>query len=137
MRLTLQRVMRWFSAEGIASLPRWYILLAFPNFLIATYAAQQAVFYLNPGNPPVVNILLGLALAGGGLYPWLLACQHWIAEVLHMIFSRKANRLEVERARDQERAETRKWWEQYGDKFPPDVPPPPAIARNGPGNGAG
>ena len=110
-------------------------------------------FYAYPARPVIINIKQGLAFAGGGLYPWLLAALYLHLEVSHMILSRRANRLEVERESKQaaeqaakqaseqaaqaERAKLLEWYEQHKDRWPEDLPLPPGVARDYPDNGAG
>lgn len=148
---------RWLLAEVITDIPRWFFLLAWLTFYIATGAAMGLEFYAYPARPVIINIKQGLAFAGGGLYPWLLAALYLHLEVAHMILSRRANRLEVEReskraaaaaaeqaskqAAEQtaqaERAKVLEWYEQHKDRWPEDLPLPPGVARNYPDNGAG
>lgn len=140
---------RWLLAEVITDIPRWFFLLAWLTFYIATGAAMGLEFYAYPERPVIINIKQGLAFAGGGLYPWLLAALYLHLEVSHMILSRRANRLEVERESKQaakqaseqaaqaERAKVLEWYEQHKDRWPEDLPLPPGVARNYPDNGAG
>ena len=96
---------RWLETEAIGGVPRWFILLALLTFGIATGVGQWMVFYLYPARLGIINILAGLALAGGGLYPWLLAGEYGIWEVYEMVLSRSIRRREAERAAAAERAE--------------------------------
>lgn len=140
---------RWLLAEVITDIPRWFFLLAWLTFYIATGAAMGLEFYAYPERPVIINIKQGLAFAGGGLYPWLLAALYLHLEVSHMILSRRANRLEVERESKQaakraaeqaaqaERDKMLEWYEQHKDRWPEDLPLPPGVARNYPDNGTG
>ena len=92
---------KWLLAEVITDLPRWFFLLAWLTFYLATGAAVWYEFYLYPERPVLVNIKQGLVSAGGGLYPWQLAGLYLHLEVFHMILSRRANRLEVQRAAEE------------------------------------
>lgn len=89
---------RWLETEAIGGVPRWFLLLALLTFGIATGIGQWMVFYLYPARLGIINILAGLALAGGGLYPWLLASEYGIWEVYEMVLSRSIRRREEERA---------------------------------------
>lgn len=95
---------KWLLAEVITDIPRWFFLLAWLTFYGASGTAIGYEFYLYPERPVLVNIKQGLDFAGGGLYPWLLAGLYLHLEVLHMILSRRANRLAEERADAAERA---------------------------------
>ena len=95
---------RWLEAEAIGGVPRWFILLALLTFGIATGVGQWMIFYLYPARWGMVNILAGLALAGGGLYPWLLAGEYGIWEVYEMVLSRSIRRREAEEAVAEKRA---------------------------------
>lgn len=89
---------RWLATGAIGGVPRWFLLLALLTFCIATGVGQWMVFYLYPARLGIINILAGLALAGGGLYPWLLASEYGIWEVYEMVISRSIRRREEERA---------------------------------------
>lgn len=147
---------KWLLAEVITDIPRWFFLLAWLAFYVATGAAMAYEFYWYPERPVLVNIKQGIVTAGGGLYPWLLPGLYLHLEVLHMILSRRANRLEVEQAAAEaakqateqaaqavaaaaaaERAKVLEWYEQHKDHWPEDLPLPPGITRNGAGNSSG
>ena len=133
---------QWLLAEMITDIPRWFFLLAWLTFYLATGAALAAEFYQHPTRPVLVNIKESVAFAGGGLYPWLLAALYLHLEVWHMILSKRANRREVERASAEaaasaaaeatatERSQLREWYEQHKDHWPEGLPLPPGIARN-------
>ena len=93
-----KRLKQWLATGAIGGVPRWFILLALLTFCIATGVGQWMVFYLYPARLGIINILAGLALAGGGLYPWLLASEYGIWEVYEMVLSRSIRRREEERA---------------------------------------
>lgn len=99
-----KRLKQWLETEAIGGVPRWFILLALLTFGIATGVGQWMVFYLYPARLGIINILAGLALAGGGLYPWLLAGEYGIWEAYEMVLSRSIRRREEERAAAAERA---------------------------------
>ena len=156
---------KWLLAEVITDIPRWFFLLAWLAFYVASGAAMVYEFYLHPERPVLVNIKQGIVTAGGGLYPWLLPGLYLHLEVLHMILSRRANRLEVERESEKaaaaaavaaeaaeraeraervaaetvaaERAKVLEWYEQHKDHWPEDLPLPPGVGRNGADNGNG
>ena len=132
---------QWLLSEVITDIPRWFFLLAWLTFYLATGAALAAEFYQHPTRPVLVNIKESVAFAGGGLYPWLLAALYLHLEVWHMILSKRSNRLAVERAAaeataeataraEAERAQLREWYEQHKDKWPEGLPLPPGLARN-------
>lgn len=160
--MKLQGVKRWLQAEGFAGIPRWYFLLSVPIFYTATIIA--VCWKWDSGQSIAVNLEKVAALAGGGLFPWLLGFIHLHVEVLHMIFSKEVNRREVQRAVEQERAvaereravverelalvereralvereraELREWFKRNEARLPKDLEPPPGIDRNGHSNGA-
>ena len=125
---------QWLLSEMITDIPRWFFLLAWLTFYLATGAALAVEFYQHPTRPVLVNIKEGVAFAGGGLYPWLLAALYLHLEVWHMILSKRANRREVERAAAAataaERSQLREWYEQHKDQWPENLPLPPGLARN-------
>lgn len=133
---------QWLLSEMITDIPRWFFLLAWLTFYLATGAALAAEFYQHPTRPALVNIKESVAFAGGGLYPWLLAALYLHLEVWHMILSKRANRREVERASAEaaasaaaeataaERGQLREWYEQHKDHWPENLPLPPGITRN-------
>ncbi len=132
---------QWLLSEMITDIPRWFFLLAWLTFYLATGAALAVEFYQHPTRPVLVNIKEGVSFAGGGLYPWLLAALYLHLEVWHMILSKRANRREVERAAveataraearaEAERAQLREWYEQHKDQWPEGLPLPPGLARN-------
>lgn len=143
--MKLQGVKQWLQAEGFAGIPRWYFLLSLPIFYTATIIA--VCWKWDSGQPIAVNLEKVAALAGGGLFPWLLGFIHLHVEVLHMIFSKEVNRREVQRevqravereraVAEQERAELHEWFKRNEARWPKDLEPPPGIDRNGTGNGA-
>ena len=129
----------------ITDIPRWFFLLAWLTFYLATGVGLAAEFYEHPTRPVLVNIKEGVAFVGGGLYPWLLAALYLHSEVWHMILSKRANRREVERATAEatERAAAaaqsrlREWYEQHKDQWPEGLPLPPGVERNPANNGNG
>ena len=131
---------QWLLSEMITDIPRWFFLLAWLTFYLATGAALAVEFYQHPTRPVLVNIKEGVAFAGGGLYPWLLAALYLHSEVWHMILSKRSNRLAVERATaeataataraEAERSQLREWYEQHKDQWPEGLPLPPGLARN-------
>ena len=138
---------QWLLSDVITDIPRWFFLLAWLTFYIATGAGLAAEFYQHPTRPALVNIKEGVAFAGGGLYPWLLAALYLHSEVWHMILSKRANRLAVEKAAASaaaeataaatekvaaERARLLEWYEQNKDHWPESLPLPPGIERNRP-----
>ncbi len=137
---------QWLLSEMITDIPRWFFLLAWLTFYLATGAALAVEFYQHPTRPVLVNIKEGVSFAGGGLYPWLLAALYLHLEVWHMILSKRANRREVERASAEaaaaaaaaERSQLREWYEQHKDQWPEGLPLPPGLARNpsDPSNGS-
>ena len=72
---------QWLLSEMITDIPRWFFLLAWLTFYLATGAALAVEFYQHPTRPALVNIKEGVAFAGGGLYPWLLAALYLHLEV--------------------------------------------------------
>ena len=150
---------QWLLSEVITDIPRWFFLLAWLTFYLATGAGLMAEFYQHPTRPALANIKEGVAFAGGGLYPWLLAALYLHSEVWHMILSKRANRLAVEKAAAEataaatakaeaaarataeataaERARLLEWYEQHKDHWPESLPLPPGLERNRPDNGNG
>ena len=147
---------QWLLSDVITDIPRWFFLLAWLTFYIATGAGLAAEFYQHPTRPALVNIKEGVAFAGGGLYPWLLAALYLHSEVWHMILSKRANRLAVEKAAAEaaakatakvaaaaaeataaERARLLEWYEQHKDHWPENLPLPPGLERNRPDHGNG
>ncbi len=148
---------QWLLSEMISDIPRWFFLLAWLTFYLATGAALAVEFYQHPTRPVLVNIKEGVAFAGGGLYPWLLAALYLHSEVWHMILSKRANRREVERAAAEaaERAAAEatarataeataaaqarllEWYEQHKEQWPEGLPLPPGVERNPANNGNG
>ena len=140
---------QWLLSEMITDIPRWFFLLAWLTFYLATGVGLAAEFYEHPTRPVLVNIKEGVAFAGGGLYPWLLAALYLHLEVWHMILSKRANRREVERASAEAAARSaaeataaaqarlREWYEQHKDQWPEGLPLPPGVERNPANNGNG
>ena len=154
---------QWLLSEMITDIPRWFFLLAWLTFYLATGVGLAAEFYEHPTRPVLVNIKEGVAFVGGGLYPWLLAALYLHSEVWHMILSKRANRRAVEQAAaeaaarataeataraeaaarataeatEAEWAQLREWYEQHKDQWPEGLPLPPGVERNPSDNGNG
>ena len=156
------RLKQWLLSEVITDIPRWFFLLAWLTFYLATGAGLAVEFYQHPTRTALANIKEGVAFAGGGLYPWLLAALYLHSEVWHMILSKRANRLAVEKAAAAaaeatakanaaaaeataaatakvaaERARLLEWYEQHKDHWPESLPLPPGIEPNRPDHGNG
>ena len=148
---------QWLLSEMISDIPRWFFLLAWLTFYLATGVGLAVEFYQHPARPVLVNIKEGVAFAGGGLYPWLLAALYLHSEVWHMILSKRANRREVERAAAEAAARATaettarvaaeataaaqarllEWYEQHKEQWPEGLPLPPGVERNPADNGNG